>query len=120
MAIKREENPYRAFCQIMCACIITSFSNAEFFAKSPERVAAIAMVMGLRLLVYSLGQRCLRQALVRAGESINNQLGQGTQRPTLCWIFQCFQDVHLLIVAGVTQHLNSLFSISKKIFTDES
>lgn len=42
--------------------------------NSTERVAALAMVMGLSLLVYSLGQRALRQALQRAKKTIDNQL----------------------------------------------
>jgi glutamate-1-semialdehyde aminotransferase len=53
-----------------------------------------------------LGQRALRQALVAAGESLRNQLGQATQRPTLRWVFQCFQAVHLLQVAGTKQVSN--------------
>ena len=81
------------------------FANSVFL-KSPERVAALAFVMGLCLLVYSLGQRMLRQALTAAGQSINNQLGQPTKRPTLRWIFQCFQDVHLLLVNGIKQIAN--------------
>jgi len=48
----------------------------------------------------------LRQALVAAGESLRNQLGQATQRPTLRWVFQCFQAVHLLQVAGTKQVSN--------------
>ena len=62
--------------------------------------------MGLCLLVYNLGQRQLRHALVKAGMSLDNQLGQATQRPTLRWVFQCFQDVHLLLVGGIKQIAN--------------
>jgi hypothetical protein len=40
------------------------------------------MVMGLCLLVYSLGQRALRQALERAKQTIDNQLGKPTTTPT--------------------------------------
>lgn len=35
------------------------------------------MVMGLCLLVYSLGQKALRQALARAKQTISNQLSNG-------------------------------------------
>ena len=38
------------------------FFTSSVFLNSPERVAALAMIMGLCLLVYSLGQRALRQA----------------------------------------------------------
>ena len=49
-----------------------------------------------------------RQADIKqfSGETLDNQLGQPTQRPTLRWVFQCFQDVHLLQVAGVKQIAN--------------
>ena len=53
--------------------------------------------MGLCLLVYTLGQRQLRQTLSRTKSTVKNQLGRPTNRPTLRWIFQCFQSIHLLI-----------------------
>jgi hypothetical protein len=52
------------------------------------------MVMGLCLLVYSLGQRSLRQALAQAKQTINNQVGKPTAKPTLRWVFQCFMSIH--------------------------
>ena len=39
------------------------FFASSLFVKSPKRVAAIAMVMGLCLLVYTLGEGSLREAL---------------------------------------------------------
>ena len=59
------------------------------------------MVMGLCLLVYTLAQRQLRQRLKETQSGLKNQLGKLTDRPTLRWIFQCFQAVHLLIVNQV-------------------
>lgn len=82
------------------------FFTSSVFVKSPKRVAALAMVMGLCLLVYSLGQRQLRQALLAAQQSLKNQLGKATQTPTLRWVFQCFQAVHLLQIAGSKQVSN--------------
>jgi hypothetical protein len=40
------------------------------------------MLMGLRLLVYSLGQSSLRHALERAQQTIDNQVGKPTTKPT--------------------------------------
>ena len=57
--------------------------------------------MGLCLLVYSLGQCQLCQTLKGAKSTVKNQLGRPTNRPTLRWIFQCFQSVHLLINSGI-------------------
>ena len=62
--------------------------------------------MALCLLVYNLGQRQLRQALVQHQQTIPNQLGKPTAVPTLRWVFQCFMAVHLVIVQGVEQVVN--------------
>lgn len=82
------------------------FFTASVFVKTPERVAAIAMVMGLSLLVYALGERALRRALEEGGSSIRHQTGRPTQRPTLRWVFQLFQAVHLLSVDGTKRIAN--------------
>lgn len=82
------------------------FFADSVFLKDPGRIAAVGMVMGLCLLVYNLGQTALRQALVQADDSLPNQLKKPTQRPTLRWIFQCFQAVHLLVIDGVKQIAN--------------
>jgi transposase len=77
------------------------FFTSSVFLKTPQRVAALAMLMGLCLLVYSLGQRSLRQALDRAQQTIDNQVGKPTAKPTLRWVFQCFMSIHLLTINGV-------------------
>jgi transposase len=76
------------------------FFVSRVFVKSPRRVAALAMLMGLCLLVYSIGQRQLRQALEAANETIPDQRAQPTARPTLRWVMQCFQSVHVVWVDG--------------------
>ncbi|MBE9044033.1 IS1634 family transposase [Pleurocapsales cyanobacterium LEGE 10410] len=72
------------------------FFTSSVFLNTPRRVAALAMVMGLCLLVYTLGQRQLRQALAHSKETVPNQLKKPTSSPTLRWVFQCFQAVHLV------------------------
>ncbi|NRB06276.1 MAG: IS1634 family transposase, partial [Richelia sp.] len=67
---------------------------------------ALAMVMGLCLLVYSLGQRALCQCLKRGSQTIQNQLGKPTATPTLGWVFQCFMSIHLLTFACLKQISN--------------
>jgi transposase len=63
----------------------------------------LAMVMALCLLVYTLAQRKLRHALSQAKTGIPNQLGKLTDKPTMRWVFQCFQAIHLVTVAGHKQ-----------------
>lgn len=74
--------------------------------KSTKRIAALALVMGLCLLVYTLGQRYLRQNLEAQKTGIKNQLNKLTQRPTLRPCFQCFQAVHILVIDGVKEVIN--------------
>ncbi|MDY6902266.1 MAG: IS1634 family transposase [Cyanobacteriota bacterium] len=76
------------------------------FLKNPQRVETMAMLMGLCLLVYSLGQRQIRTSLQTAKTGIQNQLGKLTERPTLRWIFQCFQGIHLVEFQGIKQIAN--------------
>ena len=82
------------------------FFADSVFLKSPHRVETMAMLMGLCLLVYSLGQRELRRHLRELKTGLKNQLGKLTERPTLRWIFQCFQGIHLVILQGVKQVVN--------------
>lgn len=73
------------------------FLADSIFLKSPERIESLAMIMGLCLLVYTLAQRQLRAALSESKSTIKNQVGKATDRPTLRWIFQCFQSIHLVL-----------------------
>src|SRR5918994_1961372 len=82
------------------------FFTSSVFVKSPKRVATIALVMGLCLLVYALGERVLRLALEKEGTTVRHQTGKLTDRPTLRWVFQIFQAVHLLSVDGTKRIAN--------------
>jgi transposase len=63
--------------------------------------------MCLCLLVYTLAQRLLRERLRLLGETLPNQLGKPTKMPTMRWIFQIFEGIHVLIACkdGVSQEL---------------
>lgn len=81
------------------------FFVSRVFLKSPKRIMALAMIMTLALMVYSLGQRQLRQALDQAHSTLPNQKDKPTARPTLRWILQCFQSVHLVFVDGLKSRI---------------
>jgi transposase len=66
------------------------FFASRVFLKNTKRIMALAMIMTLALMVYSLGQRQLRQSLKLTNSHLPNQKGQPTARPTLRWILQCF------------------------------
>ncbi|CDN14746.1 hypothetical protein RintRC_0623 [Richelia intracellularis] len=82
------------------------FFTCTVFLNSRKRVAALAMVMGLCFLVYSLGHRALPQSLKRRSQTIQNQLGKPTATPTLGWLFQYFMSIHLLTFASLKQISN--------------
>jgi transposase len=77
------------------------FFASRVFLKSTKRIMALAMIMTLALMVYSLGQRQLRQALESTNSTLPNQKGKPAARPTLRWILQCFQSVHLVFINGI-------------------
>jgi len=74
-----------------------AFMTPSVYLKSQKRIVALAMVMCLCLLVYAIAQRYLRQRLEQAKACVPNQLGKATRTPTMRWIFQLFEGVHLLI-----------------------
>lgn len=82
------------------------FFADSVFLKSPKRIETMGMLMGLCLMVYSLGQREVRRLLKEKNTGIKNQLGKLTERPTLRWIFQCFQGIYLVIMKGIKQIVN--------------
>lgn len=81
------------------------FFVSRVFLKSAKRIMALAMIMTLALMVYSLGQRQLRRALEITQSTLPNQKGLPTARPTLRWILQCFQSVHLIFVDGIKSRI---------------
>lgn len=73
------------------------FMTSSVFLKTQNRIVALGMVMCLCLLCYTIAQRLLRKKLKELQTSIPNQLGKPTQKPTMRWVFQLFEGVHILI-----------------------
>ena len=82
------------------------FFTDSFFVEKPERIETMLFLMSLCLLIYNLGQRELRNCLKRVKKGTKNQVKKVTLRPTLRWIFQCFQGIHYVILNGVKQIVN--------------
>lgn len=90
------------------------FFTSSVFVKKPQRVEALALVMVLTLLVYSLGQRKLRAQLEQLGETVLDQKQRPTKRPTLRWVLQKFQAIHLVTIAN-SQQVSNLSEERSKI-----
>ena len=73
------------------------FMTSSVFLKNQDRIVALGMIMCLCLLVYTIAQRFLRKQLEKLRTFLPNQLGKPKKRPTMRWIFQIFEGVHLLI-----------------------
>jgi len=52
--------------------------------------------MVLCLLVFRLAEHRLREQLAATGQTVPSQVKKPTDRPTMRWIFQCFEGVDLL------------------------
>ena len=72
------------------------FLASSVFVKKRERIVALSLVMVLCLLVYRLAEHRLRQQLAATGQTVPNQVSKPTDRPTMRWIFQCFEGISLL------------------------
>jgi transposase len=79
-------------------------------------VEVMGVIMGLCSLVYSIGQRMVRKELERKKEGIKNQVKKLTSRPTLRWIFQCFQGIHVIKIEG-EEWINNLNEERRKILS---
>ena len=94
------------------------FFVSSLFVKKPCRIQGLLMVMTLALLVYSVAQRRLRQALARQNETIPNQIHQPTHRPTLRWVFQVLEGierVRVRIEGKVQELITGLNEVKIKI-----
>jgi transposase len=72
------------------------FLASSVFLKKPERIMALSLIMVLCLLVYRLAEHRLRQQLAATGQTIPDQVKKPTHRPTMRWVFQCFEGIELL------------------------
>jgi len=90
------------------------FFTSSVFVKKPQRVEALALVMALTLLVYSLGQRKLRAQLAQADKTVLDQKQRPTRTPTFRWILQKFQVIHLVSV-GSSRQVSNLSEERSKI-----
>lgn len=82
------------------------FFTSSVFVKKPERVEALALIMALTLLVYTLAERKLRLALAERKATVLDQKRQPTRNPTFRWVLQTFQGIHLLSINGISQITN--------------
>lgn len=72
------------------------FFASSLFVKKAQRVEALALVMALTLMVYTLAERKLRQTLAARQQTVLDQKKRPTAKPTFRWVMQKFQGIHLV------------------------
>jgi len=74
----------------------SSFHAAEVYLKNENRIAALAMIMVLSLLVYSVAEYVMRELLVKQNATVRGLKNKPTNRPTMKRIFFLFRRVRQL------------------------
>jgi transposase len=74
------------------------FLASSVFVKKPERIMALSFIMVLCLLIYRLAEFRLRSRPDETQQTIPDQVQKPTARPTMRWVFQCFEGIELLHV----------------------
>jgi len=70
-----------------------TFHASEVYLENENRIAALAMIMVLCLMVYSITEWQFRNLLREKNISIRNQVGKPTQKPRAKWVYFLFRRV---------------------------
>jgi transposase len=94
------------------------FFTSSFFLKKPERISALIMVMTLALLVYSIAQKRLSEAMRVEKTTLPNQIGQEVESLTIRRAFQVLRGINLVTmnIGGVLKTVvHGLTELKSKI-----
>ncbi|MEM9885798.1 MAG: IS1634 family transposase [Bacteroidota bacterium] len=69
---------------------------SSLFVQKPQRMMAMVMIMTLCLLVYSALEFKTRFLLKQQDLTFDNQIGKPVQNPSMKWIFESFEGIHVL------------------------
>ena len=70
-----------------------TFSVSKVYLKNKARIEALTMIMVLCLMFYSIAEWKLRTKLEEENETVPDQKGKPTKKPTMAWIFFNFQGI---------------------------
>lgn len=87
------------------------FLASSVFVKKPERIIALSLIMVLCLLVYRLAEVRLRARLAETEQTIPDQVQKPTARPTMRWVFQCFEGIEVLHVQTAANALTFILGL---------
>jgi len=92
-----------------------TFRVSDVFLKNTGRIQALAMIMVLCLYVYAVTEYKLRKSLKETNETVPNQTGKPTQKPTLRWIFFLFRRVRELSLRIEGRIVTKVLNLDKTI-----
>ena len=93
------------------------FFAHSIFLKNESRIIALVMVMGLALMIYSIAQRKLREALLKENQAIPDQTGKPTKKPTMRRVFQVFEGITVLYENEKRVMIMNLNDMHRKILS---
>jgi len=96
------------------------FFTSSFFLKTPERISALIMIMTLALLVYTIAQRRLREAMKQAQETLPNQIQNQVKKLTLRRAFQLMRGINIVTYTSADDNhsvVQGLSEVKEKIIT---
>jgi transposase len=73
------------------------------------------MIMTLCLMVYNAGEYEIRETLKSENETILNQAGKATSKPTMRWFFQRMNGINVVTLPGKNACITGLSEEKKKI-----
>ena len=91
------------------------FHLNSIFLKKPERINALMMIMTLCLMVYNAGEYEIRETLKSEKETVLNQVGKPTSKPTMRWLFKRMNSINLVTLPGQSARITGLSGEKKKI-----
>jgi transposase len=91
------------------------FIASTFFVKKPQRVEALLFIMTLCLSVYAAIEYKTRQELIKADETLPNQVKKQVKNPTARWLFAMMAGIHVLYTADNQVIILNLNETKKKI-----
>ena len=71
------------------------FSISSIYLKTPARIEALMMVMTLCLMVYNFGEQAFRTSLEASDDTIPDQVGKKTKKPTMRWVFRILNKISI-------------------------
>lgn len=93
------------------------FFAHSIFLKDEKRICAMMMIMGLALLVYSIAEKKLREALKKFNETIPDQKNKPTAKPTMRWVFLMFEGIDVVYQNLKMPQVTNLTPIFRKILS---